>query len=210
MVVRGPGIKRGSRCDEPVTGCDFLPTFVDLAGGSKTILPEDHDGCSLRPLFQNGERGRISRSVEGLVFHFPDFQGVSMSAIRLGDYKLLKDWETGRIHLYNLVDDLGETQDLVAKMPQKADELYRKLMDYLNSVNAEKAEDIHLDSLKQAIEQKRKLEIQIRELLDSEDSEGKDEWSRLNMRLNFQHNRIEQLRERLHLINEANRKEAGQ
>jgi len=210
MVVRGPGIKPGSRCDEPVVGWDFLPTFVDLAGGDKKTLPKNHDGGSLRPLFDNSGKGRIHRPVEGLVFHFPDFQGVSMSAIRLGDYKLLKDWETGKIHLYNLVDDLGETRDLAAKMPQKTNELKQQLMDYLESVKAEKAEGIHLDSLKQAIEQKRQLEIQIRELLDSEDQEGKDKWSQLNMRLGFQNNRIKQLQERLRLINEANRKEARQ
>jgi len=210
MVVRGPGIKPGSRCDEPVVGCDFLPTFVDLTGGGKKILPKNRDGGSLRPLFENSGKGRVDRPVEGLVFHFPDFQGVSMSAIRLGDYKLLKDWETGRIHLYNLTNDLSETRDLAAQIPPKANELYRKLMNYLDSVNAEKAEDIHLDSLKQAIEQKRRLEIEIRELLDTEDQEGKDRWSQLNMRLGFQNNRIEKLQGRLRLINEANRKEAGQ
>jgi hypothetical protein len=181
-----------------------------MVGGSKMILPEDHDGCSLRPLFEDGDKGRLNRPIEGLVFHFPDFQGVSMSAIRLGDYKLLKDWETGRVHLHNLIDDLGEAEDLAVKMPQKANELYRKLTDYLNSVNAEKAENIHLNSLNQAIKQKRQLEIQIRELLDSEDSEGKDEWSQLNMRLGFQHNRIEKLQERLRLINQASQKEAKQ
>jgi arylsulfatase A-like enzyme len=210
MVVRGPGIKPGSRCDEPVVGWDFLPTFVDLAGGGKQNLPKNHDGGSLRPLFENSGKGRVGRPVEGLVFHFPDFQGVSMSAIRLGNYKLLKDWETGRIHLYNLSDDLSETRDLAVKMPGKADEMYRKLMDYLDSVNAEKAEDIHLDSLKQAIEQKRRLEIEIRELLDTEDQEGKERWSQLNMRLNFQHNRIEKLQERLRLINQASQREAKQ
>ncbi|MHC4564275.1 MAG: sulfatase-like hydrolase/transferase, partial [Planctomycetota bacterium] len=152
MVVRGPGIKPGSRCDEPVVGWDFLPTFVDLAGGGRKNLSENHDGGSLRSLLENSGKGEVDRPVKGLVFHFPDFQGVSMSAIRLGDYKILKDWETGRIHLYNLADDLSETRGLAAKMPGKANELHRELMNYLDSVNAEKAEDIHLDSLKQATE----------------------------------------------------------
>ncbi|MHC4351210.1 MAG: sulfatase [Planctomycetota bacterium] len=210
MVVRGPGIKPGSRCDEPVVGWDFLPTFVDLAGGGRKNLSENHDGGSLRSLLENSGKGEVDRPVKGLVFHFPDFQGVSMSAIRLGDYKILKDWETGRIHLYNLADDLSETRGLAAKMPGKANELHRELMNYLDSVNAEKAEDIHLDSLKQATEQKRKLEIEIRELLDTEDQEGKERWSQLNMRLGFQKNRIQQLSERLRLINEANQRETRQ
>ena len=149
---------------------------------------------------------RIDRPVEGLVFHFPDFQGVSMSAIRLGDYKFLKDWETGQIHLYNLANDLGETQNLAAKMPQKATELHRKLMNYLEGADAEKAEDIHLDSLQQSREQKRQVEMQIRELLESDDPDGKNKWSNLNMRLGFLNDRIEKLQERLCRINESKQK----
>lgn len=206
MVVRGPRIKPGSRCDEPVVGWDFLPTFVDLAGGDKKTLPKDLDGGSLRLLFENNGKDKVDRPFEGLVFHFPDFQGVSMSAIRLGDYKLLKDWETGKIHLYNLVNDLNETRDLAAKMSQKTNELHRKLMNYLNGVNAEKAEDIHLDSLLQSKEQKRQLEMQIRELLESDDPEGKDKWSQFNMRLGFYNGRIEKLQERLHRIIESRQK----
>lgn len=51
MVVCGPGIAPGSRCDEPVAGWDLLPTLVDLAGGRGVDLPADLDGGS-----QPGER----------------------------------------------------------------------------------------------------------------------------------------------------------
>jgi len=202
MVVCGPRIKPGTRCDEPVAGWDFLPTFVDLAGGSKNSLPEDLDGGSLRPLFENSGKGTVKRPVEGLVFHFPDFQGVSMSAIRIGDYKLLKDWETFEIYLYNLAEDIEEKEDLKDKEPQRSEKLHQKLTNYLEMVNAEKAEDIHLDSIQQTKEQKRELEKQVRELFQSEDPEAKDKWERLHMRIRFVSDKLEKMEKRLKRINE--------
>jgi len=206
MVVRGPGIKPGSYCCVPIAGWDFLPTFVDLAGGSKTDLPKNLDGGSLRPLFENAGKGKVHRPVEGLVFHFPDFQGDSMSAIRIGDYKLLKDWETYDIHLYNLKDDLSETNDLAAKMPDKAKQMHKKLTGYLETVNAEKAEDIHLDSIEQAKEAKRRVEMEIRKLLNSPETPGVDRWSRLNMTRGFHQDRIKRMQQRLDKIHEIKRK----
>ena len=38
-------------------------------------------------------------------------------AIRAGDYKLIEFFEDGRKELYNLKSDIGEKQDLAAKMP---------------------------------------------------------------------------------------------
>jgi hypothetical protein len=69
-------------------------------------LPENLDGGSLKPLFENN--GKVKRPVEGLVFHFPDFQGDAVSSLRLGKYKLIKDWETFEIYLYNLNDNISE------------------------------------------------------------------------------------------------------
>ena len=41
MIVKGPGIKPGSVFDGNVVNYDFLPTFVDWAGGDPTA-PERH------------------------------------------------------------------------------------------------------------------------------------------------------------------------
>ena len=46
MIVRGPGIKAGSVFEGNVVNYDFLPTFVDWAGGAHTDL-KNIDGVSL-------------------------------------------------------------------------------------------------------------------------------------------------------------------
>ncbi len=46
MIVKGPGIKPGSVFTGNVVNCDFLPTFVDWAGGDSKEL-QNIDGVSL-------------------------------------------------------------------------------------------------------------------------------------------------------------------
>jgi arylsulfatase A-like enzyme len=133
FIVIGPGIKAGSQCDVPVTGWDLLPTFCDLAGNTNP-LPGNIDGTSIRPLLENGNNGKFIRSTGELVFHY---FGKSHSAIRVGDYKLIKFWNPNKIELYNLKDDLGELNDLSEKETKKAQELESKLMAYLKEVHAE-------------------------------------------------------------------------
>ena len=140
FVVRGPGVRPGSVCAVPVTQCDLLPTFHDLAGG-KASLPADTDGGSLRPLLENGGIGEVSRPFPALVFHRPMLRNMPHSAIRQGDWKLVvhwtAPWEPSRRELYDLGRDIGEANDLAKDMPEKADELYALLVSYLKSVNAE-------------------------------------------------------------------------
>ena len=58
------------------------------------------------------------------------------TAIRLGDFKLFDFYREGRIELYNLMEDQGETNDLSDIMPQKRDELYEMVKNWRKSVDA--------------------------------------------------------------------------
>ena len=140
FVVRGPGVKAGAVCREPVAQFDLLPTFYDLAGG-KNSLPSDIDGGSLRPLLTHEGSGTVKRTIPGLVFHRPMLKDLSHSAMRVGDLKLVvrwaNGWQSASRELYDLSKDIGETNDLSALMPQKTDELYGALLSYLKSVDAE-------------------------------------------------------------------------
>ena len=140
-VVRGPGVKAGCQCDVPIAGWDFFATISDLIGNARP-LPGGIDGGSLRPLFEKGNAGKVERPAEGLVFHFPWYGNLPMSAIRLGDYKLVKNLNTGETRLFNLAKDIGESTDLAKAMPEKAEALHKRLTDYLKAVDAETIEDM--------------------------------------------------------------------
>jgi arylsulfatase A-like enzyme len=59
------------------------------------------------------------------------------SAIRVGDYKLIRFYEDQRLELYDLASDPGEKNNLSKKQPEKTAELERRLNEYLNTVEAE-------------------------------------------------------------------------
>lgn len=138
FVVRGPGIAANSVSHVPVVGWDLLPTIGDLAG-YEGPLPSNLDGGSFRALLQNGGNGSVHRPVRGLVFHRYS-NSYPHSAIRLGDYKLIRFWKQLNgippIQLFDLTQDVGETENLAAKMPQKARELEMLLRQYAEEVNS--------------------------------------------------------------------------
>ncbi len=57
MIVKGPGIKAGSVFEGNVVNYDFLPTFVDWAGGQPEAL-KDIDGLSLASYMAAQHRAR--------------------------------------------------------------------------------------------------------------------------------------------------------
>ena len=60
-----------------------------------------------------------------------------VSAIREGDWKLLEYFEDGRLELYNLGNDLGETEDLSLSRQSLANRLREKLDGWRKSVDAQ-------------------------------------------------------------------------
>jgi hypothetical protein len=53
-----------------------------------------------------------------------------------GDWKLMEFLEDGRLELYNLKDDIGETRNLAAELPEKAKELHGRLVAWRAEVKA--------------------------------------------------------------------------
>lgn len=74
-----------------------------------------------------------------LFWHYPHFSnqlGRPAGAVRLGKYKLVELYETGKIELYDLESDLPESNDLSYSLPGKTDELYRLLKQWQKNVDA--------------------------------------------------------------------------
>ena len=140
-VICGPGVKPGTWCNQPIAGWDIFPTVADLIGNTKP-LPENLDGGNIRPLFSDPEKGKVERGVDAFVFHFPWYAGTPMTAIRFGDYKLVKHLNTGELRLFNLDRDIGETNDLSKSMPEMTSTLLDKLKRYIRDVDAEDVRDM--------------------------------------------------------------------
>ena len=86
----------------------------------------------------NDGQGHVKRPADAIIHH--RYASYLHSAIRVGDYKLMKFWNDNvnrkaGIELYNLSKDLGEINDLSETMPAKAIELETRLMDYIEQVD---------------------------------------------------------------------------
>jgi arylsulfatase A-like enzyme len=135
MIVRAPGVTQaGSVADTPVVSMDFFPTLLEIAGLPQR--PDLHvDGESLLPIL----RGQQTAQTDPIIWHYPHYHGSTWTpgaAIRDGDWKLIEFYEFDEVELYNLQDDLGESNDLSKTHPQKMAELRGKLRDWQTRMGA--------------------------------------------------------------------------
>jgi arylsulfatase A-like enzyme len=138
LMIRWPGVTAPGRCDTPVFSCDLYTTLLKMVG-----LPHDPvhvpDGIDLTPYLKQPSQAAEPR---GLFFHYPHYYPTTspVSAVRLGDWKLLQYYEDDRVELYNLVVDPGERSDLSKEKPAVADRLQQRLQNWLNEVGAQMPE----------------------------------------------------------------------
>jgi len=139
LIVRGPKVQAGSWCDVPVVGYDWFPTYCEWAGVPRSKLPESLEGGSLTGLLSGEQSKGVSRSREGLFFHFPHYQseGGPQSSIRIGNLKLIHFYEKDNDMLFDLAADLQERNDLAEKRPDVVKEMRGKLERYLAEVKAQ-------------------------------------------------------------------------
>ncbi|MDC0584527.1 sulfatase [Bacteroidales bacterium] len=179
--IKAPGITQpGSKCDVPVSGTDFYPTLLELAGANQK--PNEHqDGVSLVPLLRGG-----SINERPLIWHYPHYGnqgGEPSSVIRKGKWKLIHYYEDGRKELYDLKADLSETTNVASQHTEIVKSLDKELFAYLKEVGARfpksdpiydaEKEDEHLKRV--ATKVKDRLEKQRLNFL-SKDFDPKNNW----------------------------------
>lgn len=128
FVLSWPGHVKPGKYHLPVIQMDLNTTAL-VAGGVKLKPKMKLDGVNLIPFIS----GKVSHAPhEALYWRF----GGQM-AIRKGDFKLVRydtnaDTNTGKsqpvtaVKLYNLKEDIGETNDLASAMPGKLKEMQRQ------------------------------------------------------------------------------------
>ena len=116
-LIRWPGrTAPGATCAVPVTGTDFYPTILDIAG--LPLRPNQHrDGVSLVPVLKGG-----TLPERPLFWHYPHYGnqgGIPGCSIRNGDWKLIEFFEGGVV-LFNLAEDISERHDRSSSEPERA------------------------------------------------------------------------------------------
>lgn len=100
-----------------ILGMDVFPTIIDLVFDKKI---KGIDGKSMKPEILNRTPEKERTVYWNSYKARPNSTGDDKtSAIRIGDYKLLQFVETGKIELYNVVNDISERHDLSKEMPEK-------------------------------------------------------------------------------------------
>ncbi len=144
LLMRWPGITTPEDVNKtPVMIYDWYPTLLEAAG---VDIPKNIDGQSVKPLLEKQKPKKFNRP---LVWHFPNFwgplqnespvEGPGMgpsSTIRKGDWKLIYYHTDQNFELFNLKNDLEETNNLAHEKPEKVEELAKKLTNYLQKRNA--------------------------------------------------------------------------
>ncbi|MBS2210970.1 sulfatase [Carboxylicivirga mesophila] len=142
MIVKWPGVVQPkTKCDDYLIIEDFYPSILEMAGIINVTPKQDIDGMSFVPmLLQEGS----TAADRDLFWHFPNKWGGhgpgigTTSTIRSGQWKLIYWYRDQHFELFNIHQDIGETNNLAAEHPQIVKELAKKLGDYLRSVNAQR------------------------------------------------------------------------
>jgi arylsulfatase A-like enzyme len=133
FLVSWPGHVKPAVYEQPAIQLDLHSTALAAAGVE--VKPDwKLDGVNLLP-FLSGESDGVPH--DALYWRFDE-----QMALRAGDFKIVRydtnaEMQTGRragpvtdVKLYNLRDDIGETKDLAAAMPEKVTELQTKWNDW--------------------------------------------------------------------------------
>lgn len=140
LIVRWPGVTPpGSACAVPTIHVDIYPTLLEIAAAPppRQVL----DGESLVKLFRD-PAGTLRR--DAIFQHFPGYLGAGagawrttpVSLIQSGPWKLLEFLEDGRLELYHLGQDVGETRNLAQELPEKTRALHDRLVAWRAEVQA--------------------------------------------------------------------------
>jgi len=131
LLVKWPGVvEAGSSCDTPVVSMDFFPTILDMVGLQQR--PRDHlDAVSFSGLLKQGPPPKRPRN---FYWHYPFIHAAGCrpcGAVLHDGWKLIHYYEDNVVELYNLNDDIGETENLADEMPEKARDMDSRLVNWL-------------------------------------------------------------------------------
>ena len=131
----------GTRNDTVIQSTDFYPTFVQLLG-LKTKPGQIFDGISIAGTFAGQPLSRPA-----IFSFFPHGMPKVTDALPPAVTATTADWKlirlfcegpngTSAYHLYNLKDDIGETQDLASQQPERVKQMDALIEKFLADTQA--------------------------------------------------------------------------
>ena len=125
MIAQWKGaIPAGTVCSEVASTIDILPTIAYLTDGN--MSEEIVDGKNIWPLLA-GKKKASPHKKDGFFY----YKESTLEAVRKGDWKLSR--KEGKIELYNLAEDISESQNLAENHPK----IVQKLIKMLDEFDAE-------------------------------------------------------------------------
>ncbi|MEM7625011.1 MAG: sulfatase-like hydrolase/transferase [Planctomycetota bacterium] len=136
LVIAGPGINAGAVSDTAVIAHDLYDTLLSVAD---IPTPTKTEGVDLSALLTD-PNATIDRGRDEIVVHYPHTSnqgGRPSGSIYDEDWKLIQSYESGGIELFDLANDIGETQELSADDPTRTEALRTRLHRFLARADAD-------------------------------------------------------------------------
>jgi len=125
VLISGPGIMTGQQSNAFAYVWDIMPTILEIAG---VEYPAEFQGRKVETPRGRSMMGLLDGTLEA-IYGEEEYVGGEMGDgkwMRKGDYKAVvvaKPYGAATWHLFNVVEDPGETRDLSAEMPEMLEEL---------------------------------------------------------------------------------------
>ncbi len=151
FIITGPKIKANQKSNVMVNGLDFYPTILAWTGTQRP-REQNLDGSDLSKFLEiNPQSASLVKDSMGeirnsMIWHFP--HGVAQqSTLRVNGWKLVYNYmpTKPKLELYQLYKnypnpssrfDIEEAENLVAEMPDKAEQMRKELFRRLDEMNA--------------------------------------------------------------------------
>ncbi len=151
FIITGPKIKANQKSNVMVNGLDFYPTILGWTGTQRP-REQNLDGSDLSKFLEiNPQSASLVKDSMGeirnsMIWHFP--HGVAQqSTLRVNGWKLVYNYmpTKPKLELYQLYKnypnpssrfDIEEAENLVAEMPDKAEQMRKELFRRLDEMNA--------------------------------------------------------------------------
>jgi arylsulfatase A-like enzyme len=142
FLVNDPRKTGGLVSDHTINGTDVYPTLLDLCGLS--LQPKHHlDGFS----FAKVVNGEYYKRPEPIIYHYMFAKvgtgNTAMAAVIEGSYKLVVLEVEGKVALYDLEKDPGESNDISFKYPEVTERLNKLRLKKLKDLEVKPLEKNH-------------------------------------------------------------------